>query len=53
MTLIEASTRPRILHEEGISSRLYLFVILVGKYLQLGLEQHQDVLLGTTYEVPD
>jgi len=51
--LIEASTSPLTLHEGDILSRLYLFVILVEFYLQLGLQQHQDILLGTTYEIPD
>ena len=33
--------------------RFYIFETLDEKYLQLGLEQDQDVVLGTTYEVPD
>ncbi len=29
------------------------FVLVMEKHLQLGLEQHQDVVLGPAYEVPD
>ena len=34
-------------------SNMKFFVLVMEKHLQLGLEQDQDVVLGTTYEVPD
>ncbi len=34
-------------------SNMKFFVLVMEKHLQLGLEQHQNVVLGTTYEVPD
>ena len=34
-------------------SNMKLCVLAIEKHLQLGLEQDQDVVLGTTYEVPD